>query len=358
MLGICLGLQLALEQTEEDGGVDGPRAAARAAPSGSREGRVPRIGWADGRHRSDGVLLRALVRVPRRPRPPPGRRASSPRRGPARSSASSSTRRRAAPPARVTSKSSRRSMPLPRLIPCLDVAGGRVVKGVRFQGAARRRRSGRARRRVLGRRRRRARLPRRPGDARAARRRSSSSCAASPSGSRSRSRSAAASARPATRRRCSRRAPTRWRSTRAALERPELLVELAARLGSQAVVVAIDVERGRVRSRAGTLDDAARRRRLGARSGEAWRRRDPAHLDRRRRDARGLRPRADRRGRRRGRRAGDRVGRRGQRAATSPTRSRSRRRRCSPRSCTRIPPGSRRCGASCATSGCVVRDAA
>ena len=25
-------------------------------------------------------------------------------------------------------------MPLPRLIPCLDVAGGRVVKGVKFQG--------------------------------------------------------------------------------------------------------------------------------------------------------------------------------------------------------------------------------
>ena len=25
-------------------------------------------------------------------------------------------------------------MPLPRLIPCLDVAGGRVVKGVRFKG--------------------------------------------------------------------------------------------------------------------------------------------------------------------------------------------------------------------------------
>ena len=24
-------------------------------------------------------------------------------------------------------------MPLPRLIPCLDVAGGRVVKGVRFR---------------------------------------------------------------------------------------------------------------------------------------------------------------------------------------------------------------------------------
>jgi len=25
-------------------------------------------------------------------------------------------------------------MPLPRLIPCLDVAGGRVVKGIRFEG--------------------------------------------------------------------------------------------------------------------------------------------------------------------------------------------------------------------------------
>ena len=38
----------------------------------------------------------------------------------------------------------------------------------------------------------------------------------------------------------------------AALERPELLTELAGRLGSQAVVVAIDAEGGRVRSRAGT----------------------------------------------------------------------------------------------------------
>jgi cyclase len=38
----------------------------------------------------------------------------------------------------------------------------------------------------------------------------------------------------------------------AALERPQLVTELADRLGSQAVVVAIDAERGRVRSRAGT----------------------------------------------------------------------------------------------------------
>lgn len=40
----------------------------------------------------------------------------------------------------------------------------------------------------------------------------------------------------------------------AALERPELLTELAERLGSQAVVVAIDVERGLVRTRAGTTE--------------------------------------------------------------------------------------------------------
>jgi len=40
----------------------------------------------------------------------------------------------------------------------------------------------------------------------------------------------------------------------AALERPELVAELAARLGSQAVVVAIDVEGGFVRSRAGTTE--------------------------------------------------------------------------------------------------------
>jgi imidazole glycerol-phosphate synthase subunit HisH len=45
ILGICLGLQLALDETEEDGGVTGlglvPGRAVRL-----REGRVPRIGWA------------------------------------------------------------------------------------------------------------------------------------------------------------------------------------------------------------------------------------------------------------------------------------------------------------------------
>jgi imidazole glycerol-phosphate synthase subunit HisH len=44
-LGICLGLQLALERSDEDGGVEGlgllPGRATRL-----RAGRVPRIGWA------------------------------------------------------------------------------------------------------------------------------------------------------------------------------------------------------------------------------------------------------------------------------------------------------------------------
>jgi imidazole glycerol-phosphate synthase subunit HisH len=46
ILGICLGLQLALEESEEDGGVPClgllPGRAVRL-----REGRVPRIGWAE-----------------------------------------------------------------------------------------------------------------------------------------------------------------------------------------------------------------------------------------------------------------------------------------------------------------------
>jgi glutamine amidotransferase len=46
ILGICLGLQLALEWTDEDGGVEGlgllPGRAVRLS-----EGRVPRMGWAE-----------------------------------------------------------------------------------------------------------------------------------------------------------------------------------------------------------------------------------------------------------------------------------------------------------------------
>jgi imidazole glycerol phosphate synthase glutamine amidotransferase subunit len=46
VLGICLGLQLALERSEEDGGVEGlgilPGRSVRLT-----EGRVPRMGWAE-----------------------------------------------------------------------------------------------------------------------------------------------------------------------------------------------------------------------------------------------------------------------------------------------------------------------
>jgi len=45
LLGICLGLQLALEESEEDGGVPGLGLVSGRAER-LREGRVPLIGWA------------------------------------------------------------------------------------------------------------------------------------------------------------------------------------------------------------------------------------------------------------------------------------------------------------------------
>ena len=56
VLGICLGLQLALDETEEDGGVAGlgilPGRAVRL-----REGRVPRIGWAEVEPSGDALYF-------------------------------------------------------------------------------------------------------------------------------------------------------------------------------------------------------------------------------------------------------------------------------------------------------------
>jgi imidazole glycerol-phosphate synthase subunit HisH len=46
VLGICLGLQLALDWSEEDGGVAGLGLISGTAVR-LREGRVPRMGWAD-----------------------------------------------------------------------------------------------------------------------------------------------------------------------------------------------------------------------------------------------------------------------------------------------------------------------
>ena len=180
-------------------------------------------------------------------------------------------------------------MPLPRLIPCLDVAGGRVVKGVKFQelrdvgdpvelGAAYSdARCGRAR------------LPRRLGDARGARHARRRSCGARRRAARDpvhgrrrhpfgRGRGCAPEA-----------GADKIAVNSAALASPALITALAETLGSQAVVVAIDTEGGRVGTRAPARRDAARgtvewaMRGRGARRGG-----DAAHLDRLRRDARGL----------------------------------------------------------------------
>jgi cyclase len=148
-------------------------------------------------------------------------------------------------------------MPLPRLIPCLDVAGGRVVKGVRFEalrdagdpvelGAAysdagadelvfldvRATLDGRRTlTELVARVAERVSIPftvgggvRSVDDAEALLRAGADKVAVNS----------------------------------AALERPALVSELAARLGSQAVVVAIDAARGEVRTRAGTAPTGRR----------------------------------------------------------------------------------------------------
>ncbi len=144
-------------------------------------------------------------------------------------------------------------MPLPRLIPCLDVAGGRVVKGVRFQGL-----------RDVG-------DPVELGagySAAGADELVFLDVKATLDGRRTLvelvRRIAEAIAIPFTVGGGVRRledaeellasGADKVAVNSAALKRPELLTELAARLGSQAVVIAIDAEGGRVRSRAGTTE--------------------------------------------------------------------------------------------------------
>ena len=158
-------------------------------------------------------------------------------------------------------------MPLPRLIPCLDVAGGRVVKGVKFQGL-----------REVG-------DPVELGaaysdagadelvflDVKATLESRGTlvdlvSAVAEQlaipftvgGGVRSRADAEELLAAGA----------DKVAVNSAALERPELVTELSEALGAQAVVVAIDAEGGRVRSRAGTTD-AARDAVTWAREAEA-----------------------------------------------------------------------------------------
>ena len=101
----------------------------------------------------------------------------------------------------------------------------------------------------------------------------------------------------------------------AAVYRPELLSEIAARFGRQCTVLAIDAARRAGRLRGAGQGRARRYRhrcaRMGARGHRPRRRRGPAHQLGPRRYARGLRSGADPRGRGRGARAGDRLGGRG-----------------------------------------------
>ena len=144
-------------------------------------------------------------------------------------------------------------MPLPRLIPCLDVAEGRVVKGVRFRGlrdvgdpvelGARYSDEGADElvfldvRATLDGRRTLVDLVRRVAERLAIPFTVGGGVRAVDDATELRAAGA-----------------DKVAVNSAALERPELITALASRLGSQAVVVAIDAEGGVVRSRAGTAD--------------------------------------------------------------------------------------------------------
>jgi cyclase len=142
-------------------------------------------------------------------------------------------------------------MPLPRLIPCLDVAGGRVVKGVRFQGltdvgdpvelGALYSEAGADELVYLDVR---ATLDERAALPDLVARIADRLAIPFTVGGGIRSVADAEALLEA--------GADKVAVNSAALERPELVSELAARLGSQAVVVAVDATRGEVRSRAGS----------------------------------------------------------------------------------------------------------
>ena len=144
-------------------------------------------------------------------------------------------------------------MPLPRLIPCLDVAGGRVVKGVNFAGlrdvgdpvelAAVYSDAGADELVFLDVT---ATLERRPTLIELVRRVAERIAIPFTVGGGVRSVDDATALLEA--------GADKVSVNTAALARPGLLTELAERLGTQAVVVAIDATRGRVRSRAGTAE--------------------------------------------------------------------------------------------------------
>ena len=219
-----------------------------------------------------------------------------------------------------------------RVIPCLDVDAGRVVKGVRFVEHPRRRRSGRARGALRRRRRRRARVPRHHRVVRrprhdGARRRAGRRAGVHPVHRRRRdphaSKTSAACCAPA---------PTRSRSTPRRSNDPEIVARRRRRVRRRSAsssrstpAAATPTTRrglgGRDARRAHA--DRARRGRVGGARVRPRRGRDPAHVDGPRRHQGRLRHRAPAGGRRRGERPGDRERRR--RHARAPVRRASRR---------------------------------
>ena len=157
--GICVGMQLLFEESEEGG--ERARAARRARAPGARAARAAH-GLEHARRRHAAVRRSStgstattstsptatrssptdddVVVADGRPRRPDRRRGRVTARSPASSSTPSAAR---AAGARILENLA--AMVKKRVIPCLDVAGGRVVKGVNFVEPARDGRAGRAR---------------------------------------------------------------------------------------------------------------------------------------------------------------------------------------------------------------------
>ena len=255
VLGICLGLQLALEWSEEDGGVEGlnilPGRSVRLTA-----GRVPRMGWAEVDGTAYYFAHSYAAETAARDRVVGGdRRRGAPRLLHRRPVPSGEERRRGRALPRPAARGGARAIPLPRLIPCLDVAAGRVVKGVKFQelrdvgdpvelGAAYSDRGAdelvfldvkatlEERETLVGVVRRVAEQLAIPFTVGGGIRTVADADALLSAGA------------------------DKVSVNSAALAGPSLIGELAAKLGSQAVVVAIDTEGGKVRTRAGTTETA------------------------------------------------------------------------------------------------------
>ena len=145
---------------------------------------------------------------------------------------------------------------------------------------------------------------------------------------------------------------------------PELVAEIADRFGNQVLVLSVDARRVATGTRLRLRGDHPRRPRvgrpgrpgLGGAGGRARRRRDPAQRDGRRRHPGRVRPRADPAGAQRGVHPGHRQRRGRRRSSTSPRRSTRARTPCSPRrSSTSARCGSPRSSRPCATPGHPVR---